>query len=115
AVVLNKLSAEFVQLVSRCLNFRFWWNIRNPKSKIRNLTLGRRAGLVTSAGLLLALLAYLGAQNFHDYYEVYAASYPFTEVTGQAYFVRQMNAEVMAEKRPTPRYYDLGSHFIYWG
>ena len=66
-------------------------------------------------GALAVLLLGLGVENFNDYYTRYMSGHPFPEVTGQAYFVRQMTAQAAAAGRPSPRFYDLGIHLIYWG
>src|SRR5206468_524750 len=97
ALPLNKLAAELAGLLAR-FDSRA---VRTPRLSLA----------VTSFGLAL-LLAYLGILNFSDYYGRYTASYPFTEVTGQAYFVRQMNMEITGEMRPAPIYYDLGLPLI---
>jgi streptogramin lyase len=106
AITLNKLCAEFVGFIGQA---------RVRLRRFYAPMLARRIAQAASALVLLALLGFLGVQNFNDYYVRYLGSYPFTEVTGTAYFVRQMNAETTSEGRPTPRYYDLGAHFIYWG
>ncbi|HUS15736.1 MAG TPA: PA14 domain-containing protein [Chloroflexia bacterium] len=99
AVPLNKLAAEFVLMVSKLG---------------RNVTL-RRVGLAVSGAAIGVLLGMLLVQNFTDYYGRYVAAWPFGEVTGQSYFVRWMNQQTAAEGRPSPRYYNLGAHLIYWG
>jgi hypothetical protein len=99
AAPLNKLAAEFVSVVGLC-------------GKSRR---GMRIGQVSSAIALFGLLGFLTWQNYSDYYLRYLAARPFREVTGQAYFVRQMNASLAAELRPPPKYYSLGAHHIYWG
>jgi DNA-binding beta-propeller fold protein YncE len=99
AIPLGKISGEFVAVLGQ-------WDWR-PRM--------RRVGQVVGGAMLATLLFWLLAQNYTDYYFLYTASWPFTEVTGQAYFVRQMNTQVTAEGRPTPKYYELGMHLIYWG
>jgi len=102
AIPLNKLVAEFVQVLSRFG---------------QSVTLRRTALAVSTAGLC-AVMGSLGLINYHDYYDRYLAQIPlpFSEVTGQAYFVRQMNDQVLKEgSKLVPRYYDLGAHLIYWG
>ena len=99
ALPLNKLSAEFVNLLGQFG---------------RRVTMAR-VGQAVSATVLVAILAWLFGQNTFDYYTRYTANWPFTEVTGQAYFVREMNRQVMSEGRPAPKYYNLGMHMIYWG
>ncbi|MFL5734786.1 MAG: PA14 domain-containing protein [Chloroflexia bacterium] len=105
AITLNKLTAEFVQFIGQArVHIRKWYAPR----------LARQVAQVAGGLVLLSLLIYLGVLNFYDYYTRYLNPYPFPEVTGTAYFVRQMNTEVLSEGRPLPRYYDVGAHFIYW-
>jgi hypothetical protein len=99
ATPLNKLAAEFVVVLGR-------------RGKSR---LGAYTGQFLSATGLAALLGFLTWQNYSDYYLRYLAAHPFRAGTGQAYFVRQMNAAVAAEHRPPPKYYSLGAHYMYWG
>jgi sugar lactone lactonase YvrE len=99
AIPLSKLLAELTNVVGRFG---------------RSVPLAR-TGQVLGLAALAALLGFLTVKNFTDYYILYMSPYPFPEVTGQAYFVRQMNQEVTSEGRPLPRYYDLGAHLIYWG
>ncbi len=103
AIPLNKLVAEFVAAVSGLSAVPF-----------RRRVL-RFAGQVLSGFAVAGVLVYLSVQNYQDYFHRYIAAWPYPEVTGQAYFVRQMNQKVMAEGRPKPFYYNLGMHFIYWG
>lgn len=76
---------------------------------------GKRIGEAVSATALLGLLAFLTWQNYSDYYRRYLALRPFPEPTGQALFVRQMREQAAAERRPTPKFYSLGAHHVYWG
>ena len=99
AIVVNKLAAEFMGVASRV--------ILRP-------VVSRRMAVLASSGALLALLGYLTVLNFNDYFVRYLDPHPFNEVTGQAYFVRQMNKQATDEGRPTPMYYDLGAQFIFW-
>jgi sugar lactone lactonase YvrE len=104
AIPLNKLAAE---LTGALAGFRF----RFPTVRIR-----QRAGQVLGVLGAIALLFYLGLQNWNDYYGRYMGQVPvpFPEVTGQSYFVKQMNAVAQEEGKPKPKYYNLGAHFIYW-
>ena len=104
AIPLNKLAAE---LTGALAGFRF----RLPSVRWRRVA-GQTLGVLGA----LALLVYLGLQNWNDYYGRYLAQspLPFPEVTGQSYFVRQMNQAELATGRPKPKYYNLGAHFIYW-
>ncbi len=99
ALPLSKLSAEFIYAVSL-----FGRRIRLA-----------RMGQAFTAVALIALLAGLGVQNYNDYYNHYVLNHPFQEVTGQAEFVREMNAKAASAGDPQPRFYDLGMHMIYWG
>ncbi len=104
AIPLNKVTAEFVNVIGG-LNLA---RVRRPRLRVG-------VAQALSGLALLVLLAYLGNQNYSDYFTRYVATWPFPEVTGQAYFVRQMNDKVTSEGRPKPKYYDLGMHMIYWG
>ena len=106
AIPVGKLAAEFMRLVSIVAA-----KIKSTRRR-RLLVFGSRAFNASVVGLLLLFLA---LQNYGDYFLVYTKSYAFTEVTGQAYFVRQMNQKAQAEGRPLPYYYNVGVHFIYWG
>ena len=99
AVPLNKISAEFVEAVGQ-------FGAR---------PLMRRVGQGVAAVGVTAILLYLFGQNYSDYYFRYMVNWPVTEVTGQAYFVRQMDQTLAAQGKPTGYFYDLGIHFIYWG
>jgi sugar lactone lactonase YvrE len=100
----NKIAAE---LTGATAGFRF----RMPSVAWRRLA-GQVAGMLG----IVALLTYLSFQNWNDYYGRYLGQVPlpFSDVTGQSYFVRQMNNAALAEGKPTPKYYNLGTHFIYW-
>lgn len=102
ALPLSKLSAELVAMFGRfsrgLARSRMW----------------KKFGLAVSGTAVVTLMVYLILQNYSDYFRRYLAPYPFNEVTGQAQFVRNMNAEVVGEGRPQPVYYDLGMHMIYW-
>jgi PA14 domain/Dolichyl-phosphate-mannose-protein mannosyltransferase len=99
ALVLNKLATEFVVLCRRI----DWQQI-----------MVRRIAQAFSGAAILALLGYLAYQNYNDYFNRYLAAYPFQVGTGQAYFVRQMNSQVIGEGRPSPEFFDLGAPFLYW-
>jgi len=99
AVVLDKLATELVRVCGEAG--------RSPW--------GPRTGQTVSSVALLSLAAFLTWQNATDYYVRYLGQRPFAETTGQAYFVRELNAAVQQEGRRAPKYYDLGAHFIYWG
>lgn len=99
ALPLGKISGEFIAVLGQ-------WDWR-PQM--------RRVGQVASGVVVVSILLWLFGQNYSDYYFRYLVNWPFTEVTGQAYFVRQMSSIVTAEGRPTPKYYELGMHLIYWG
>lgn len=103
AIPLNKFAAEFQNAFS-------YFRRSNKAAHFRFVA----ARLVAASGIVL-LLVYSGLQNFNDYYTRYIAGYPDRGTMGQAYFVRQMSAKVAAEGRPTPMYYDLGMHMVYWG
>jgi sugar lactone lactonase YvrE len=75
----------------------------------------RKVAGVASGAIIGAILLWLLGENYSDYFYRYVANWPFTEVTGQAYFVREMNQKTAAEGRPTPEYFDMGTHMIYWG
>ncbi|HYO50422.1 MAG TPA: glycosyltransferase family 39 protein [Chloroflexia bacterium] len=105
AIPLNKLAAEFVNAAS---TFSFKW--AQKRQKVMAL-----AGQAVSGLAIACLLSYLGSQNYSDYFNRYLAAYFYPEVTGQAVFVGEMNQRVMSEGRPTPKYYDLGMHVLYWG
>jgi sugar lactone lactonase YvrE len=62
---------------------------------------------------VVALLGYLAAQNFYDYYTRYLGTYPGNEPTGQALFVHQMNEKALAEDRLTPMYY-MAAPVLFW-
>jgi DNA-binding beta-propeller fold protein YncE len=105
-IPVNKLAAEFMRLVGIVAG-------KLKTVRVRRLfTFGGRAWQASVLGLFLLFLA---LQNYGDYFLNYTKTYAFTDVTGQAYFVRQMNQKAQAEGRPLPYYYDLGIHFIYWG
>jgi 4-amino-4-deoxy-L-arabinose transferase-like glycosyltransferase/sugar lactone lactonase YvrE len=99
AIPLSKLSAELIRVVTQYG--------RRPAM--------RPVARVFSGVVVGAILLWLLGENYSDYFYRYVANWPFTEVTGQAYFVRQMNERTAAEGRPTPQYYDMGAHLIYWG
>lgn len=103
ALPLSKLSAEAVRILA---------GKRRPSGARR---LRWRSATVTSGGAVLGLLAFLTAQNIRDYYLRYLKPLPFTAVTGQAVFVRQMRRAAASEGRPEPLFYNLGAHDIYWG
>ncbi|MBF6611629.1 MAG: glycosyltransferase family 39 protein [Chloroflexi bacterium] len=105
ALPLNKIMAELTRFGTLLANK---W--RNAQSR-RRLTRGTQIFGIATVGVLLL---YLGFENFNDYFQRYMVPYPSPEVTGQAYFVRQMNDTALAAGRPTPRYYDAGAHNIYW-
>ena len=106
AIPVSKLAAEFLRLMS----------IIAPKIRaVRPRRIFAVSSRAFSASAVGALLLYLAFQNYGDYFLRYIKSYSFPEVTGQAYFVRQMNAQNTAQGRPVPYYYDVGAHFIYWG
>jgi 4-amino-4-deoxy-L-arabinose transferase-like glycosyltransferase len=122
AIPLNKICAELIGAVAR------WRERRKTKDEGRRVapsvavgpspSVSRPAWPVTlahalTAGVLAGLLGYLIYQNATDYNR-YMGNYSYPDVTGQAYFVRQMNHETAAEGRPTPKYYNLGIHIIYW-
>lgn len=102
ALPLSKLSAELVAMFGRF-----------SRGLARSRT-WKKLGLAASGALVVTLMVYLTLQNYSDYFLRYLARYPFNEVTGQAQFVSNMNAEVTGEGRPQPVYYDLGMHMIYW-
>ena len=77
--------------------------------------LAKRVGEAVSATAVLGLLAFLTWQNYSDYFRRYLALRPFHEATGQALFVRQAREQALAERRPTPKFYSLGAHHVYWG
>ncbi len=98
ALPVNKLSAEFVLLVGRLGRQRAWqW-----------------VGQGAAVAVTTALLATLGVQNFTDYFIHYVTPLPFSEVTGQAAFVRDTNNVAQAAGRPRPFYYDVGAPLIFW-
>jgi hypothetical protein len=81
--------------------------VRHPRAK--------RAGEAVSATALAGLLAFLAWQNVSDYFGRYLRLKPFDAGTGQAIFVRQEKERAATERRPTPRFYSLGTHDVYWG
>ncbi len=99
AIPLSKLTAELIRVVTQY----------GHRPAMRRVA-GAFSGVVIGA-----ILLWLLGENYSDYFYRYVANWPFTEVTGQAYFVRQMNERTAAEGRPTPQYYDMGTHMIYWG
>jgi Dolichyl-phosphate-mannose-protein mannosyltransferase len=99
AVVLDKLATELVRVCG------------GPGRSPRRARLGQ----AVSGMALLALAGFLTWQNATDYYGRYLAQRPFAETVGQASFVRDLNVAAGKERRPPPKYYDLGAHFIYWG
>ncbi len=98
---LDKLATEIVRLAGR---------VRRPARL-------PRAALAFSSVAIAALFVFLGGENFNDYYNRYEAQLPapFAEVTGQAYFVRQVNTALAQAGRPPAKFYDVGAHLIYWG
>lgn len=106
AIPLSKLGAEFMRFASIIAA-----KIKSRRRK-RVFSISSRA---LNASLVGLLLLYLGLQNYSDYFLNYTKTYAFTDVTGQAYFVRHMNEKVQAEGRPLPHYYSLGIDTIYWG
>ncbi len=105
ALPLNKLMAELTRFGTLLADK---WHSAQSR---RRLTRGTQMFGIAMVGILLL---YLGYENFNDYFQRYMVPYPSPEVTGQAYFVRQMNDMALVAGRPTPRYYDVGAHNIYW-
>ncbi|MDQ5824669.1 MAG: glycosyltransferase family 39 protein [Chloroflexota bacterium] len=104
ALPLNKMAAEFYNAFGRVRAAR-------PTRRARWQPKVARA---VPAMLIVGTLVYLGLQNATDY-DRFLNTYPFRDVAGQAYFVREMNKQVVAEGKPIPYYYDLGMHQLYWG
>jgi DNA-binding beta-propeller fold protein YncE len=104
ALPLNKLAAEFYNAFGRVRAAR----------KTRRVRWQPVLARAVPAVLVVGTLVYLGLQNATDY-DRYLNTYPYRDVAGQAYFVREMNQQVVAEGKPTPYYYDLGMHQLYWG
>jgi 4-amino-4-deoxy-L-arabinose transferase-like glycosyltransferase len=100
AVILNKLAAELVDLVS---GLRYDW---------------RNAAQAFSATVIMGLLVYLSVQNYVDYYSRHVVQLPYVWSyrfpIGQALFVQQANEASLAEGRPRPIYYVLGSGVLDW-
>ncbi|MDQ3930179.1 MAG: glycosyltransferase family 39 protein, partial [Chloroflexota bacterium] len=104
ALPLNKIAAEFYNAFGR---------VRAAKLTSRRKWQPMLARAIPALAIV-GTLVYLGLQNATDY-DRYLNTYPYRDVAGQAYFVRDMNRQVAAEGKPIPYYYDLGMHFIYWG
>jgi DNA-binding beta-propeller fold protein YncE/4-amino-4-deoxy-L-arabinose transferase-like glycosyltransferase len=106
AIPVSKLAAEFMRMASI---------IAAKLKSRRRRRLFAFSAHAFNASIVGLLLLFLALQNYADYFLNYTKTYAFTEVTGQAYFVRKMNEKVQGEGRPLPYYYNLGIHFIYWG
>ncbi|HET6262979.1 MAG TPA: PA14 domain-containing protein, partial [Chloroflexia bacterium] len=104
ALPLNKMAAEFYNAFGR---------VRAARATRRTRWQPVLARLVPAI-VVVGTLIDLGLQNATDY-ERYLNTYPYRDVAGQAQFVRSMTAQAASEGRPTPYYYDLGMHQIYWG
>ncbi|MEA2573706.1 MAG: hypothetical protein QOH93_1004, partial [Chloroflexia bacterium] len=104
ALPLNKMAAEFYNAFG-------WVRAAALRSRKRWQPMLARA---VPALLIVGTLVYLGLQNATDY-DRYLNTYPYRDVAGQAYFVRDMNRQAAAEGKPPPYFYDLGMHQIYWG
>ena len=104
ALPLNKMAAEFYNAFGR---------VRAARA-VRRRRIQPVVARAVPAVLIVGLLVYLGLQNATDY-DRYLNTYPFRDVAGQAYFVQEMTRQVAAEGKPTPYYFDLGMHQIYWG
>lgn len=103
ALPLNKMAAEFYNAFGRA-------RAAMPARRARWQPVIARA---VPAVLVVGTLVYLGLQNATDY-DRYLNAHPYRDVAGQAYFVREMNRQVSAEGKPTPYYYNLGMHQLYW-
>lgn len=104
ALPLNKMAAEFYNAFGRV----------RARTAIRRRRIQPMLARAVPATAIVGLLVYLGLQNATDY-DRYLNTFPHGDVVAQAYFVREMTAQVAAEGKPTPYYFDLGMHYIYWG
>src|SRR6185369_7167407 len=77
----------------------------------------RRAARLAAAGLCAVVLLGLARRNFTDYFDRYTRTLPlpFAPTSGQAWFVRDLDAKARAAREPAPRYHDLAAHVLYWG
>jgi hypothetical protein len=107
AIPLNKLAAETVAMLER-VNVKkiFAWRSNLPRF---------RYAQVPVALVLVGLLAYIGWLDYDAYFVRHRAYWDDRTYTGQAFFVRDTSARIVAEGRPQPYFIDLADGVTWWG